>query len=153
MTDRLTIPQTVTPHAPYGSLLKSAPRRPSVSASLTRGRTTDAGHLALIRQLPCLKCGLDPCGEAAHVRMNSAAFGKRQALGPKPGDEWTVPLCRACHQSDPDAQHRVGELAFWSAIGINPLIVARDLYRVTGDALAMRAVTLVAIAGRSTSHG
>lgn len=129
--------------APIGSLLKSGHQ-----AVTTRLTITDAGHLSLVRTLPCLKCGLDPCYEAAHVRMNSAAFGKRQAIGKRPDDQWSVPLCRACHQSDPDAQHRIGEAAFWSSLGLNPLIIAKAIYRVTGDPVAMRAVILKFIAER-----
>lgn len=146
MTERLAMPQRITPLAPIGSLFKSGARR--VTTASTRGRVNDAEHLALIRTLPCLNCGLDPCYEAAHVRMNSAAFGKRQALGRKPDDLWTVPLCRACHQGDADSQHKVGEAIFWQRVGLNPLIVAKELYRVTGDGVAMRAVALLAIAER-----
>lgn len=147
MTARLTMPQRIAPQAPIGSLFKARAHKATVS--LARGRVTDAEHLALIRELPCLKCGVEPCGEAAHVRMNSAAFGKRQAIGKKPGDEWTVPLCRACHQGDADSQHKVGEALFWDRLGLNPLIVAKELHRVSGDLLAMRTVALLAITERT----
>jgi hypothetical protein len=111
-------------------------------------RAQDPQYLALVRQLPCLKCGLDPCGTAAHVRMNSGLFNKRQAVGRKPADKWTVPLCAACHLNDADSQHRIGELAFWHGVGINPLRVCDALYAQRGDLVAMRAVIFQAIATR-----
>jgi hypothetical protein len=108
----------------------------------------DAGYLALIRQCPCLKCGLDPCGLAAHLRMNSGAFNKRQAMAKKPSDKWTTPLCAACHTIDRDAQHKVGEAAFWLALGINPFLVCEQLYAQRDDLVAMRAVIFSTIAAR-----
>lgn len=138
-------PQRLTPAAPIGSLLKRAGKdRPA----MRNQAPADLPHLAAIRLLPCLKCGLEPCGEAAHVRMNSAALGKRNAMGKKPDSRWVVPLCRACHQSDPDAQHRIGEQEFWVRLGINPLLVAKQLFEVSADLVRMRAVVFKAIAER-----
>lgn len=147
MTSRLTMPQHVSRRAPVGSLLKR-PRESSRTKTANRGRVLDPGYLALIRELPCLKCGMEPCGEAAHVRLNSASFGKRQALGQKPSDSWTVPLCAGCHRDDPDAQHKVGEAIFWDTLGINPLLVCQDLQKAAVDVMKMRAVIFNFIAGR-----
>jgi hypothetical protein len=108
----------------------------------------DPAYLAMIRELPCLKCGLEPCGEAAHVRITSAAFHKRGGMGRKPADRWTAPLDRGCHQTDRDALHRVGEYLFWATLGINPLLICERLYAHRGDLVAMRAVVLTAIADR-----
>jgi len=134
------------PSAPVGSLLK----RGRTERTSTRAPVSDVAHLACIRQLPCLKCGMEPCGEAAHVRLNSSAFGKRQALGARPGDEWAVSLCRACHTGDPDSQHKIGEREFWDRLGINPLLVARELWEASGDVVRMRAVVFSAIAERKS---
>lgn len=134
----------VAPVAPIGSLLKqirAAQLRPRSSLG-RRPRVLEPLHLEAIRQLPCLKCGMEPCGEAAHVRLNCAALGKRTGIGEKPSDMWAVPLCRSCHLTDPDAQHKVGEIAFWHALAINPLRVAVALHRVSPDIVAMRAVVL-----------
>lgn len=145
---RIIMPQQITPRAPIGSLLKR-PRDVMVRRANSRpARETDSVYLDLIRQLPCLRCGLDPCNEAAHVRMNSAALGKRQAMQVRPDDKWAVPLCRACHLTDPDAQHRVGEHAFWHNVGLNPLHVCQDLMRAAPDAVKMRAVVFTWIAAR-----
>jgi hypothetical protein len=133
------MPQRLAPAAPIGSLLKRAGNdRPA----MRNQAPADLPHLAAIRQLPCLKCGLEPCGEAAHVKKGHVKMGRR------PPDSQTVPLCRARHQTDPDAQHRVGEEEFWGRLGINPLLVAKRLFEVSGDVVRMRAVVLTAIAER-----
>ncbi len=128
-------------NAPIGSLLK----RPGIA----RHKRNDMGrsprlqeptHLQAIRKLPCLKCGLDEMSEAAHVRMNSAAFNKRAGKGEKPDDRWATPLCPACHRTDEDSQHKVGEETFWHNLNINPLLVCEALHQVSPDVLAMRAV-------------
>lgn len=148
MTRPITMPQQVRTPAPVGSLLKRGVREARTRALPFRARETDEAHLALVRQCPCLKCGMDPCGEAAHVRKNSAAHGKRQAMGQKPSDYFAVPLCADCHRNDRDSQHRVGEEIFWDRLGLEPLLVCEELQRVTGDLVRMRAVVFVFIAGR-----
>lgn len=143
-------PQRIIPPSPPGTLLKraGAAHLPQVPRSQA---LEDADYLALVRQCPCLKCGFDPCGLAAHLRMNSGAFNKRQAMAKKPLPKWTTPLCAACHTEDPDAQHKVGEAAFWMALGLNPFLVCENLYARAGDLVAMRAVIFVAIAGRAAA--
>lgn len=114
-----------------GELLKR-PRQDSSRKRSSMGRAPrvlDGRHLNAVRQCPCLKCGLDPAGIAAHVRMNSSAFGKRTGLGEKPDDCWTVPLCRDDH----DEQHRIGELQFWHDLDVNPLHVAKRLADLSPD--------------------
>ena len=108
----------------------------------------DPAYLVKVRQLPCICCGMEPPGiEAAHVRMQSAAHGKRGGIGKKPADRWTIPLCGGpggCHAE----QHESGELKFWHAVGLNPLYVCERLYAQREDVVAMRAVILAAIAER-----
>ncbi len=137
-------PQRLTFPSPPGSLLKRA-SQPQTRQDVMTGR--DVGYLAMVRQLPCLKCGSEP-SEAAHVRFASAAFGKASGLGRKPDDRHSVPLCSGCHRLDRDAQHNRGEREFWDSIGINPLITAEKLYAARGDLVAMKAVVLVTIAER-----
>src|SRR5215468_7084923 len=81
-------------------------------------------HLAFVRQLPCVACGGAAPSEAAHVRT-----GTDGGVGVKPGDRYAVPLCASCHVR----QHRIGELAFWSALRIDPLNVALRLWTVSAD--------------------
>jgi hypothetical protein len=53
-------------------------------------------------------------------------FMQPRALGRKVSDEFAVPLCRSHHR----AVHRAGdEQAWWKAAGINPIEVARQLWR------------------------
>jgi hypothetical protein len=112
----------------------------------------DPVYLEQIREMPCLKCGMEPCGEAAHVRFASAAFHKRSGTGKTPPDKFAVPLCRACHLTDRDAQHNMMERAFWNMLGLNPLLVAERLYAARGNLVTMRAVIMVAIASRQSSN-
>lgn len=137
-------PQRLTFPSPPGSLLKRFSCQPQRRQEET-GR--DVGYLAMVRQLPCLKCGSEP-SEAAHIRFASAAFGKASGLGRKPDDRHSAPLCSGCHRLDRDAQHNRGEREFWDSLGINPLIVAEKLYAARGDLVAMRAVVLVTISER-----
>jgi hypothetical protein len=141
-------PRRLTPPAPYGALLKGqvAPPRPPRAEP-----DEDPEYLALVRQLPCLYCGVEPCGEAAHVRFASAAFGKSSGMGKKPADRWALSLCRDDHLNARHAQHRQNEEAFWLALGINPLLVCEKLYKQRGDLVAMRAVVIAAIANRGKS--
>jgi hypothetical protein len=137
-------PRRIVHPGPPGHLLKRV-SQPRARVEEVAGR--DLPYLALVRQLPCLKCGMEP-SEAAHVRFASAAFGKASGLGKKPPENFTVPLCAGCHRLDRDAQHNRGEREFWDAIGINPLLTAQKLYARRGDLVAMRAVVMVAIAER-----
>jgi hypothetical protein len=144
-------PQRLTPPAPPGALLKRAfgiAQRIKLKVVSER----DPVYLAMVRQMPCLKCGLEPCKEVAHIRFASAAFGKQSGARLTPPDRFAVPLCPACHTLDPDSQHRYkgGERQFWHDLGINPLLVAERLYAARGDPVRMRAVVLQAIAERDT---
>jgi hypothetical protein len=140
-------PQRLTPPSPLGSLLKRT-GVPTRSRIPSEERNPD--YLALVRQCPCLRCGQDPAGVAAHLRLNSGLHNKRQALGRKPADSWVTPLCTGCHTNDADAQHRVGELVFWDRIGINPFLACERLHARRGDLVAMRAVVFSIIAERCT---
>lgn len=130
--------------APPGSLLKWASRevrtKPEKKA---RGRARDNGHLEAIRQLPCInpKCRRDPAGVAAHVRFACAETGKANpGMQAKPDDQFTVPLCTACHTDGPGAQHQGNERAFWERINIDPLKACQALYSASPNVEHMRAV-------------
>lgn len=140
-------PQRLKLHSPIGSLLKGN------NARIPRPRVIegdrDEGYLKLIRQLPCLKCGVVPCGEAAHVRMGSGFHRKSSAgMGRKPPDSYALPLCRDCHLTDPDSLHKVGEALFWDRVGIIPFDARNKLYPLRGDFVAMEKMAMVIIAER-----
>lgn len=118
--------------------------QPRISSE--EGKPIDS--LALVRLLPCLKCGMEP-SEAAHVRFASAAFGKSSGLGKKPDDRWALPLCADDHRLAKDAQHNRNEQDFWAEIGIQPLLVASQLYAQRTDFVAMHAVVIRAISERT----
>jgi hypothetical protein len=144
------LPQRLTPAAPMGSLLKRA-HTARKQADRASAALSNYAHLAAMRELPCIKCGLEPCGEAAHIRQNSAMHGKRQAMGAKPLDQWTVPLCGSCHREDRDALHKVGEQHFFASLGINPFLLCIRLYVASQGVdrnVAMRAIVLAAIGER-----
>ncbi len=142
-------PQRLTPPAPPGAPLK---RLHGIAALIKVREVTgnDAAYLDMIRQCLCLHCGMDPCGEAAHVRFSSGTHNKRGGMGAKPADRWAVPLCGEHHRLADDAQHNIGERRFWAQLGINPLLVAEKLYAKRGDVVAMRAVCFNAIAERES---
>ena len=52
----------------------------------------DAKRLAVVRLLPCVKCG-HPDSQAAH--SNSAKHGKGRGI--KASDAFVIPLCATCH--------------------------------------------------------
>jgi len=137
-------PKRLTPPSAPGELLKSF-----LSAPKPRKAEGDnsADYLDKIRDLPCLKCGMEPC-EAAHVRFASAAYGKSSGLGKKPDDKWALSLCSYCHRLSRYSQHNRGEQQFWNDLGINPLRVCEQLWDQRDDLVAMRHVVMVTIANR-----
>jgi hypothetical protein len=79
-------------------------------------------HLRFVTQQPCVLCGRKP-SDAHHLR-----FTQPRALGRKSSDEFAVPLCRIHHR----AAHRAGdERAWWKASGIDPVKIARKLWKDT----------------------
>lgn len=48
-----------------------------------------------LRALPCCQCHAPPPSDVAHA--NWGQFGK--GMGIKSDDEYTIPLCRACHKN------------------------------------------------------
>jgi hypothetical protein len=139
-------PQRILLVSAPGSLLKRfaapAPRPRAIETE------RDVPYLAQVRECPCLMCGLDPCGEAAHVRFASAAYGKASGLNKTPPDKFSLPVCGDDHRVARHAQHNRNEQEFWASLGINPLVTAEKLYAQRGDLVAMRAVVFSAIAER-----
>jgi len=79
-------------------------------------------HLRYVAQQACLICGRKQ-SDPHHLR-----YLQPRALGRKASDEFAVPLCRSHHR----AVHRASdEQAWWKAAGIDPVKVARQLWRQT----------------------
>jgi hypothetical protein len=94
----------------------------SVLALATPRRYRNREHLRYVAQQACLICGRKQ-SDPHHLR-----YLQPRALGRKPSDEFVVPLCRSHHR----AVHRAGdERAWWKAAGIDPVKVARQLWRQT----------------------
>jgi hypothetical protein len=92
----------------------------SVLAIAAPRRYRNREHLRTIIKQPCLVCGRRP-SDPHHLR-----FAQPKALGRKASDEFTVPLCRMHHRE----VHRAGdERAWWKAAGIDPLKIARELWK------------------------
>jgi hypothetical protein len=94
----------------------------SVLAVAAPRRYRNREHLRYVAQQACLVCGRKP-SDPHHLRHEQP-----RALGRKASDEFAVPLCRVHHR----AVHRAGdERAWWQATGIDPLKVARKLWKRT----------------------
>ena len=94
----------------------------SVLAVAVPRRYRNREHLRYIAQQPCLLCGRKP-SDPHHLR-----YVQPRALGRKASDEFAVPLCRVHHR----AVHRAGdERAWWKQTSIDPLKVARKLWKHT----------------------
>jgi hypothetical protein len=79
-------------------------------------------HLRYVAQQACLVCGRKP-SDPHHL-----GFTQPRALGRKVSDEFAVPLCRGHHR----AVHRSrDERAWWRQAGIDPIKVARKLWKAT----------------------
>jgi hypothetical protein len=97
-------------------------------------RIRDRDHVRYVAKQPCLICGRRP-SDPHHLR-----FAQNRALGRKVSDEFVVPLCRGHHRE----VHRYGdEAAWWSNVGVNPMVAARTLWLETHHQLAARDQTVV----------
>jgi hypothetical protein len=79
-------------------------------------------HLRYVAQQACLVCGRKP-SDPHHL-----GFTQPRALGRKASDEFAVPLCRGHHRS---AHRSRDERAWWRQAGIDPIKVARRLWKAT----------------------
>jgi hypothetical protein len=94
----------------------------SVLALAAPRRYRNREHLRFVARQACLVCGRKP-SDPHHLR-----YLQPRALGRKVSDEFAVPLCRVHHR----AVHRVGdERAWWKASGIDPIKIARKLWKHT----------------------
>jgi hypothetical protein len=94
----------------------------SVLALAASRRYRNREHVRHVATQACLICGRKP-SDPHHLR-----FMQPRALGRKVSDEFTVPLCRVHHR----AVHRSGyELGWWKQAGIEPIAIARKLWKET----------------------
>jgi ERF superfamily protein len=94
----------------------------SILAVAAPRRYRNREHLRYVAQQACLVCGRKP-SDPHHL-----GFTQPRALGRKVSDEFAVPLCRGHHR----AVHRSrDERAWWRQAGIDPIKVARRLWKAT----------------------
>ena len=94
----------------------------SILALAAPRRYRSRKHLRYVAQQACLLCGRKP-SDPHHL-----GFTQPRALGRKVSDEFAVPLCRGHHR----AVHRSrDERAWWKQSGIDPITVARRLWKET----------------------
>jgi len=94
----------------------------SILAVAAPRRYRNREHLRSVGKQPCLICGRRP-SDPHHLR-----YLQPRALGRKASDEFAVPLCRVHHR----AVHRArDEQAWWQAAGIDPVKIARKLWKET----------------------
>src|SRR5437868_15043710 len=117
------------------------PSTPSDDPIVTR-------HQRFIRSLPCLSCGKPAPSECAYI-------GMLPGLGILRGRRDLVPLCGpakvwqdCCHSR----KHYRGAARFWSALGIEPIELASELWRVSGDVAAGRDTVMRARQAAVAAH-
>jgi ERF superfamily len=94
----------------------------SILAVAAPRRYRNREHLRYVAQQACLLCSRKP-SDPHHL-----SFTQPRALGRKVSDEFAVPLCRGHHR----AVHRArNERAWWKQAGIDPIKVARRLWKQT----------------------
>jgi len=94
----------------------------SILAVAAPRRYRNREHLRYVAQQACLVCGRKP-SDPHHL-----GFTQPRALGRKVSDEFAVPLCRGHHR----AAHRSrDERTWWRQAGIDPIKVARRLWKAT----------------------
>src|SRR5438477_2817537 len=105
-------------------------------------------HQRFVRSLPCLSCGKPAPAECAYV-------GMLPGLGILPGHWDLVPLCGpeavwedCCHSR----KHYLGAVRFWSELGTDPLDVAIQLWRVSGNVTAGRRAVMRARQAAMAAH-
>jgi hypothetical protein len=94
----------------------------SALALPTPRRYRNKDHLRHVAKQPCIVCGRKP-SDPHHLRHMQP-----RALGRKTSDEFVVPLCRVPHRE----MHRAAdERSWWKKAGIDPIKIARKLWRET----------------------
>ena len=119
-----SVPQVASPQDSLTTTVCGQPNSidKSVLAVAAPRRYRNREHLRFVAQQACLVCGRKP-SDPHHIR-----YVQPRALGRKASDEFAVPLCRVHHR----AVHRAGnERAWWKQTSIDPLKVARKLWKHT----------------------
>jgi hypothetical protein len=120
-----TVTEVTSPDESQASRIESDEPRgidKSVLAVAAPRRYRNREHLRYVAQQACLVCGRKP-SDPHHLR-----HVQPRALGRKASDEFAVPLCRSHHRAVHCARDERG---WWQRVGIDPLKVARKLWKHT----------------------
>jgi hypothetical protein len=134
VTDR---PQEINKGHVYGNFRQRNPgkkRKNSKTYEDRPGMSED--HLACIRKMPCCVSLRMPGGEAHHLK---SAGGR--GMGLRSEDRWALPMAHDEHME----LERIGsrnEEAWFRERGVDPLILAADLWKATGDVARMTEVLI-----------
>jgi hypothetical protein len=96
-----------------------APGSKEVTVIGKPARERDRDHLRFVASQGCLVCGRTP-SDPHHIR-----FAEQRAMGRKVSDRFTVPVCRLHHR---ELHRRGNERVWWRRQGIDPLVIAADLW-------------------------
>ena len=91
---------------------------------MKRSRVVDREHLERVKGMACIICGAWPPSDAHHIRTRPD--GQHYGTGQKAGDDETIPLCNAHHQTGPDAYH-AGPRTFTARFGDEMVLLERTL--------------------------
>lgn len=127
----------------FGNFRPTVAERHTAKVAAQRQREREApgkypAHLALVRLLPCVKCGTIAGVQPHHLRHGPAAT---RGLGQKASDLLTVPLCWMHH----DECHRTGgkfEAQWFDRFAFQPINYASALASNTNNYARMRLVHL-----------
>lgn len=90
-------------------------------------RAHDKGYLAWLHELPCCVSGVTDGVIAHHITIG------RGRMGVKADDSLALPLHHSLHTDYPQALHVIGEKKFWNSHGIDPFLLASNLYKAYTD--------------------
>ncbi len=94
------------------------PRKIKDASPTREKRVRSPAHLKWVREHHCCVPGCEQVPiEAAHVRTGTGG-----GMGMKPGDDWTISLCRDHHAE----QHRLGERRFEETYRISMRELAKE---------------------------
>ena len=116
---------------------KTVPGKSRVKQEKKRERTA-AGHVKLIRQLPCCACASPPKSDPHHLMR-----GVERGMGLTAAGRYTVPLCRKHHTEI--TPHGDPEAVLMARYGIDARALADALWSASGELQAMERIVLRAL--------
>jgi hypothetical protein len=96
-----------------------------------------AQHLQFLRGLSCCCCRVAPAGGGGDVYHLRNAPGGTRGTAQRAPDCWAVPMCELHRRA---AERSPDERVFFAQRGLDPVVMARRLWRRTGQQEAGEAV-------------